>query len=403
VPDAAASVRHVENSIANRLHYLDTIRGLLMSLGVVVHAGLLYRHWVPHEVAFLSGLFRMKLFVIIAGYFAALLVARRGVGRVQKERLIRFGVPFAAGIILLNPIANYFYYLTSVGDISVIGFFSTPPAWTKSGFAWAGKLPTFMSWHSQYWFLLVVLAYCCMLPLFKLVADSKIVRQRISWLVDDQRPVWLCGVVLSICSALGLGAMRGAHLFTTQQFLGSSPLNFLAQSTWLYMPYFLLGMLAFNNAKLFDRLHEVRWLQVCVSVLILAITRVIYADLKASYGMGAAEAVEHFASGLAGFWLSVIVLSFFRKVGDRPSPLTKYLSDASYTVFVFHIVVLSILQYMFLSAGISGFAMYLALMITAFMICLLIHLSLISRSPIAKLLFNGANLPRSMISPHVVN
>lgn len=91
-----------------RLHALDNLRGLMMWLGIVMHVAAIHvTHisllpWRDNQTApWVDGLaivihaFRMPVFFILAGFFVALLVQKRGIGAMLKNRLKRLGLPFA--------------------------------------------------------------------------------------------------------------------------------------------------------------------------------------------------------------------------------------------------------------------------------------------------------------------
>ena len=74
---------------APREHFWDTLRAVLMLLGIPYHVALSYmlgRQWIVKsgegvtgfiELARFISLFRMPAFYLTAGYFAAMLLARR--------------------------------------------------------------------------------------------------------------------------------------------------------------------------------------------------------------------------------------------------------------------------------------------------------------------------------------
>jgi glucan biosynthesis protein C len=92
----------------HRLHALDNLRALMMWLGIVLHVAinhltiaspLPWRDPQTSQVADLLLLFihsfRMPVFFVLAGFFAARLVARRGAGGMLKNRALRLALPFA--------------------------------------------------------------------------------------------------------------------------------------------------------------------------------------------------------------------------------------------------------------------------------------------------------------------
>ncbi|SET39981.1 acyltransferase family protein [Variovorax sp. OV084] len=91
-----------------RLHALDNLRALMMWLGIVLHVAinhltinspLPWRDPKTSPVADLLLLFihsfRMPVFFVLAGFFVALLVARRGAGGMLRNRALRLALPFA--------------------------------------------------------------------------------------------------------------------------------------------------------------------------------------------------------------------------------------------------------------------------------------------------------------------
>jgi len=91
-----------------RLDALDNLRALMMWLGIVLHVAinhittaspLPWRDPKTSPVADLLLLFihsfRMPVFFILAGFFAALLAERRGAGGMLKNRSLRLALPFA--------------------------------------------------------------------------------------------------------------------------------------------------------------------------------------------------------------------------------------------------------------------------------------------------------------------
>lgn len=92
----------------DRLYYMDNLRALAMFAGVLFHAALAYsllaHPFVPtahraqsmalDTVIWFLHLFRMPLFFVVAGFFAAMLVARRGLAGLFRNRLRRIALPF---------------------------------------------------------------------------------------------------------------------------------------------------------------------------------------------------------------------------------------------------------------------------------------------------------------------
>lgn len=104
----------------NRRYYgLDALRGSLMMLGIVLHAAMFYvadppipiptdrnTSYVFDVLLFFIHSFRMQAFFVLAGFFAALLVARRGVRETLVDRAKRILAPMAVAAVTILPVAG---------------------------------------------------------------------------------------------------------------------------------------------------------------------------------------------------------------------------------------------------------------------------------------------------------
>ena len=94
-----------------------------MMLGVVLHISMFFCdnnsfHWIGGEhkrdsvnTFAVRGIhfFRMQLFMLLAGFFAELVLQRKGINLLVKDRIKRILLPFLIGILIFMP---FFMYLT---------------------------------------------------------------------------------------------------------------------------------------------------------------------------------------------------------------------------------------------------------------------------------------------------
>ena len=90
---------------ADRLHALDAVRAYALLLGVVLHGAAAFLEGFPIPlwldtptdgapvIYYVIHMFRMSAFFLIAGFFARLLVERRGVTAFVKDRGKRVALP----------------------------------------------------------------------------------------------------------------------------------------------------------------------------------------------------------------------------------------------------------------------------------------------------------------------
>lgn len=152
----------------DRIHSMDNLRALAMLAGVVFHAALAYsplvhNFWPTADasgsawvdvLAWFGHLFRMPLFFVIAGFFAALLVRKRGIGGMLRNRLARVLLPF---LIFLPLVLGALSWLTAEAASSRRNL-SPVLAWVKQTTLEHGSLP-FLPSVAHLWFLLYLMYF----------------------------------------------------------------------------------------------------------------------------------------------------------------------------------------------------------------------------------------------------
>ena len=118
-----------------RYHGLDALRGVMMMLGIVIHAATFYLADPPlpipvdrstslvfDVVLIFIHSFRMPVFFILAGFFASLLVERYGLAGSYKNRAKRVLLPFLLGLVTIVPLTIWItlssFLTVSTGSVS---------------------------------------------------------------------------------------------------------------------------------------------------------------------------------------------------------------------------------------------------------------------------------------------
>lgn len=365
---------------STRLHDLDAMRSILMMLGVVLHSANPYRAdttWLvrdAHTTSVLTPLvdfihfFRMPAFFAVAGYFATYTIVSRPVPAYLKERLTRLLLPFLAALVCLN-IPQVWLLLDSPRTVS--GFAASLHATWVDGLL-VGHL----------WFLLVLSIHCIVLAI---LADAT---RRIA---DSRRPD-------SLASATGLPLLTAAGAVVLT---GMTSLDYLAPA-WMHQPFlglvdpmevltysvfFAIGVLLYGRAELltrFGQVQPVEWL------VLGAIAMVLLLPHDGSLLWRAAEV-------FATWWLMVYAVRLcfgaFRKWASSESAAFRYLSDASYTVYLFHHLIVVLLSTLLLDLAWPALLKFAAVASVTAVVTLLIHEHVILRSPLLRLWFNGTRKP----------
>ena len=105
--------------MSKRIHYIDNLRWMTVSLLIVFHAAIAYNTWgeanyiffkeikpIAAIVSFISPWF-MPLMFLLAGVSARFSLQKRSMGGFIRERFLRLGIPFVFGLLVINPVLSY--------------------------------------------------------------------------------------------------------------------------------------------------------------------------------------------------------------------------------------------------------------------------------------------------------
>lgn len=223
---------------SERNYALDDLRLFVIFLVIVLHASISYMAYAPDwwyvldrdRSLFFTGLVLlvdvpiMLVMFFLAGYFAYPSLAKRGPAAFLRDKLVRIGLPWAAGALLLAPPTAYMIYFSRNLPVSLWTFWRTD-FWGKA------------FQQSVYWYLGVLLL------LFTLTALLFAVNRRFAtWQAKRVEPDWrLFGLFLALVTAASLLVGQVAPL---DQWSHVYLFVFQPVRAPLYAAYFALGILA---------------------------------------------------------------------------------------------------------------------------------------------------------------
>lgn len=341
-------------SSVDRLHALDGLRAFALILGIFFHGAAGYVEnfpeilWPMREPSsttlallfFVSHMFRMSLFFLIAGFFGRLLIERRGTAGFVRDRAKRILLPLAVGIpvvMLLFVVLGGLGYLlngTTVAQLLRLQQEQLNTPVDGETFPWM-----------HLWFLYYLLLFYA--GALGLRAIGRVVDRagRLTATLDAVVRFCLSGVWGAALIGLPLAAyFYGLDGWPSWTGL-LAPLTLAPQpaSVLSYGIPFAFGWLAHRQV---DRLLalEKRWAQfgvlaVALTVLSLAFGGVTprwepYLDDRTLAGFTAAYMVAIWCWILGLIGLGVRYLS-------HVSPARRYLADASYWMYIVHLPVLA--------------------------------------------------------------
>ncbi|MFC4256559.1 acyltransferase family protein [Altererythrobacter xixiisoli] len=321
-----------------RQHYWDTLRALLMLLGIPYHVALSYRPgetwivrsnegWAPFpQIAEFIHLFRMPAFFLIAGYFAALLLSRRAPALWLKQRFVRLGIPFITSILVLVPIMNL-----------ACEFSNLPYSKALSSFLWNSS-HSGGYWVRHLWFIIVLLYLSTMMA----ALSGVIPRLRTGYIAEGfdrlcarhiLPALLVLGLVIGLWRAGVLEAFYIAGLNTNllQQILRLDELI-------LFAPWFLLGFLFQRAPATLKSFTRVSLPMVVLAAVFTVLAFRVAPDLHPATG--------RLLSTFAILTLTQVVIAAAHYWMDRPSMLVSRFVDAAFVIYLFHMPIITILVWL---------------------------------------------------------
>ncbi|RKE80271.1 acyltransferase family protein [Rhizobium sp. AG855] len=382
------------SGMAEREHHWDSLRALLMLLGIPYHAAMAYNTRVLWDVqsldksetlTFLSGFlvtFRMPAFFMVAGYFAAMLLARRPPLQWLRGRFVRLGVPFLTGLVLLAPPQLFFVDLKD----ALNGALSMPQAMHQA--AYDVTHPGF-GWIMHLWFLPALLAYSTLvaLALALVQANGSIRHLRQAGGALAQRRMLLLPAVLAFAMTWEI-AIALSHSYFLAKPSGLAFLLAHGVDPYLrYLPFFLLGVALRAVPELRPTLV---WQGGWILPLTATAAAIAASLLRGRTGL-VLEILYNAADGLAAILMSAVLIGCTSRFWNRPNRSVDRIVDASFTIYLLHHPLIYALVTLFLLAPWPP--------VLEFAIVCLLTLSLsygahriLRKSRLALFLFNGLPL-----------
>jgi glucan biosynthesis protein C len=377
----------------SRVHYMDNLRAFAMLLGIFFHAALAYspslnQVWLTASpqnsviidfIAFFSHSFRMPLFFLIAGFFAALLIHKRGVGAMLKNRLLRITLPFA---IFLPLVILAFVVLIGWAMESVQA--KSPMLGLIAMMAQYPDAPQPPVTTTHLWFLY-------QLTFFYIVTVIAV-----KWINFD----WMHRIIKAPKIFLLLAPLLLVPALITQHAPIPAPEQFMPQlwSFGFFGLFFLFGYGLFSYQDFLDQLQPYVWVMLVISV---AAYTVFFQMIPQQMSMqeimtlmATSPEIDFKQAGLAclqayiSVFMSLALLIIGRSLFDKQSPSMKLIADSSYWVYIIHLPVLWLLQFVMLDTEWPLLIEFLISSLGTILIGLVSYLLLVRWTPIGWLL-NG--------------
>src|SRR5258706_2097483 len=328
-----------------RYYGLDALRGGMMMLGIVLHSAELYLAAPPPQIPFASDRqsslvcdvlfhfihdFRMPTFFVLAGFFSALLVEKRGLRETYKNRAARVVAPLAAALVTILPLTLVLMLdFVLAARSGVCELLPDPVLLGRlNGEAAAQGFPVGKPVALHLWFLLYLCYFYLLLPACQWLA--RLCRR---WERGLQAVLGSPAAVvpLGLYTALTLLPYRGAELLEGFIFFTPHPPSLL-----YYGSFFVLGYLFRHFPALLETAkRHVRAFGTLGALLFPVALYASHLEYTAGPGGGV-----HLAAALANGLCTLAFVYFFigcaLRYFDYAATWILYASQSSYWVFLVH-------------------------------------------------------------------
>ena len=330
-----------------RLHALDSLRAAAMLLGIVLHGAASFTMqsipWPAYDVGrgegfdALLGLihgFRMQVFFFMAGFFGHLVWGRLGTRGFLRQRGERIGIPFVVGMLVILPVVGALWIWAD----------------SLSGSTFArdrlrdGSLLTIPTAHL--WFLQMLLIwYAIAMALGRLRNSPRVVDllpkmdAAFDWLMRQWwKPLLLAGPTVVIV----WGGPRLGEVDLPGMFLFPAP-----RAIVYYGMFFGLGWWLHRRLGVLDTLRKWLPLYFCIAGMGFMMWGVgIRASLSplAEEHMFAIKLIGITGVALYSWCMTFAVTGLFLRIADGQRAWVRYLADASYWWYLWHLPIVMALQ-----------------------------------------------------------
>lgn len=335
-------------TVQQRWHAFDNLRGLIMWLGIVLHCLMFYTMgpspfpWKDPETTLFADaillfihMFRMPLFFMLAGYFTALLLDRRGAAEMLRNRFKRLFIP----LIIFWPLVMVSMMLTAVvfTHLMVTGTLGFDPSLMPADQSDDPLLRTVHLWFLYYLILYVIL----LVPLrFAFSLLSQGFQTRLSalmgWCLSSvfglfvlTLPLYLVGLHYDA----GMIVPDGSFIPNVYELLHNG-VHFLA-GWWLFI----------YRQQVMPVLVRRYGCYLTVAVMLYCVVMVSFGAWEGK--LLSTQALIQLVAvlfNLGGWLLSFALLGLFYDKFNHANGFFRYLADSSYWVYLVHLSVVCVMS-----------------------------------------------------------
>ncbi len=373
-----------------RYYALDALRGTMMMLGIVLHGANFYLAAPPSTIPiptdrnnayafdvifhFIHS-FRMPVFFVMAGFFASLLVEKRGLKGTYANRAKRILGPFVAAMLTILPLTALFLinFVLAVrfGTHDILP--QLDQLQTLGEEMEAAGVPLDEPSSGHLWFLYYLLYFYLTIPLCRWFVGVSLVKEAACRRLVGSPGLFL---LLGAYTSITLWPFKGAQILEGFIFLKPH-----VPSLIYYWLSFVMGYF-FHYYREFLSICRARVGKSAVLALFLFPLSVYLSTLE--YNAVGNVTLIHLGATIAhGFCTWALVYLFigvFLRFFDYESPWTLYTSQSSYWVYLVHMPVIAVCGWWMVQYDLPAVVKFLAITSATALVCFTSYHYLVQRT-----------------------
>ena len=358
-----------------RYHNLDFLRAFAMTMGLVIHAPLLFwapdfakvfgidnivpaEEWVNIMGRFISS-WRMPLFFLLSGFFAVLVLERKGTFQFLRDRFIRVGLTCLV--------------FSSLYDIS------------------DGKFD-YTTLHLWFLYELIILVL-----VFSLLYKFKIIKDFLCMKVPPKL-FFILALWLIFTVPLAYFLNHWWHPLALKA--STSYFDLKIGNLLYYFSYFLVGAIFYSNQHILAKLRSGKTIFVIGVISVLAFLLRVYSDY---FTLGGVDDLKNLAQmqfdpvlvicnslliGVNTILWCLFFIGLTSKFIATSSTILRWFVELSYPIYIIHIIPIVMMSALFYRAGFSQPVVFVLTIIAGFIVCVILYYILIKFTPL-NWLING--------------
>ncbi|WP_430412469.1 acyltransferase family protein [Kordia sp.] len=383
-----------------RIHSLDSLRAIMMMLGLVLHSALTYNvtnhgdiwnlkdpestHIATDFLVLLIHSFRMPIFFLIAGFFGAMLFYERQPLKMIRNRISRIVFPFGVFLCVLAPILSFSFTYSG----AILRKFPNPLADALEPFSeFYFYIPKSTShlWFLYYLIYITGFSVLVALILKKFPKVTSKINMLFNWIF--QKPVvrilFFSGITFIVLSIL------------KTPMVASSTSLILDTNTFVYFVFFYLtGWILYKSKQHLQTLMQYDWLCTILGFLLVILQGFIiqFSNLELTPTSNSSLLIAF--SALIVWLLIFGITGLFIRYGSHYSKRMRYISDASYWVYLIHLPLTALFPILVWKLPIGAILKFLLVVLGTTIVCFVTYHFFVRNTSIGKFL-NGRKYPKS--------